>query len=161
VGKTIKEEIEGQVVSHIPENEFDMVSAASDAVRTETHITLTRAGKSGVPQVEVEREVLERIISLCPHEHEMKNQLHGQQCYYQAHLASLGQLPLEEQSKWGNIIAFTREGRNIRISGWGPNSEMESVQELTLRHAQENLDMVGRALAVSALGGEPALLAPR
>jgi hypothetical protein len=73
----------------------------------------------------------------------------------------LRQLLPEEQSKWENMLELMKDGRNITISGSGRDSELESVQELTLKYAQENLEKVDQALAVSALGGEPALLALR
>jgi hypothetical protein len=73
----------------------------------------------------------------------------------------LGQLEKENRQKWENSIELRREGRNIEVSGRGPSSEFQSVQEVVMGYELENLDNVERALAVSALGGEPAFLAPR
>jgi hypothetical protein len=91
----------------------------------------------------------------------MTIQLHGHQCYEQADYARSRQLQPEEQAKGDNMLELISEGRTIEISGWGRDPEMESVQELTLEYAQENLGKVEQALAVSALGVEPTLLAPR
>jgi hypothetical protein len=161
IGKVVVEHIDGQIVSHIPEHEFDMVSTATAAVWTDAHVTLARTEKSGVPEVEVEREVLERIISLCPRGHKMTIQLHSGQCCALPDHAHSRQLPPEEQEKWDNVLGLMSESRNIEISGWGRDSEMESVQELTLSYARENLDKVSQTLAVCALDGERALLDPR
>jgi hypothetical protein len=43
VGKSVKEEIDGQILNHIPEHEFDSEPVATAAVWTDTHITRTRA----------------------------------------------------------------------------------------------------------------------
>jgi hypothetical protein len=88
------------------------------------------------------------MISLCPQGHTMKIQFHSQQRYDQANCTNTGQVPQEGKQKWETFIQLIREGRNIGVVGWGRASECESVQELTFEYV------------VSALGGQPALLAP-
>jgi hypothetical protein len=52
------------------------------------------------------------------------------------------------------------EGRHLEFLGFGHREGFESIQRLMMGYAQENLDKVAQALAVCALSGEPAPLAP-
>jgi hypothetical protein len=66
----------------------------------------------------------------------------------------------EELIKWENMRSMAAQGRHSEILGFGHRDGFESIQRLMMGYAQENLEKVAHALAVSALGGEPALLAP-
>jgi hypothetical protein len=69
-------------------------------------------------------------------------------------------LPPEEQSKGENIIRMAREGRELKVAGFGPMEGFDDIQRLAVVYAKENMDRVVQSLDVYALGGEPALLAP-
>jgi hypothetical protein len=52
------------------------------------------------------------------------------------------------------------QGRHLEFLGFGHREGFESIQRLMVGYAQEKLDKVAQALAVCALCGEPAPLAP-
>jgi hypothetical protein len=104
IHQMVEEEIDGQVLIRLlSEEHVDLASAAAAALWTDTHITFTPAERSEISRVELEREVFESFLSLCPPGHKVEVQFQDEECYNQAHLAADGHLIDEESVKWVNI----------------------------------------------------------
>jgi hypothetical protein len=104
VQQTREMEIDGQVTVRIPASEnIDLASAVASAMWTDTHMTFTHAEHVGSTMLDLEREVLERIVSLCPPRHRVEVQFANEESYMQAKQAAEGMLESEESVKWGRM----------------------------------------------------------
>jgi hypothetical protein len=161
INQTSTMEIDGQVIVRAPSSEnVDLVSAAAAAVWADTHITLTRTLRSGISRLDLEREVLERVLTLCPSGHKVEIIFNDEESYTQAQCAAHGNLIDEELTKWENILEMVRQVRGLDVKGFGHEEGSAGTRELAWRSAQGNLEKVIQVLAVSPLGGEPAPLPP-
>jgi hypothetical protein len=66
VSRLCDEEVDGEMVSCSSENRSDLIAVATATVWTDTHITLRHPEGCGRSQADLEREMLEMVISLCP-----------------------------------------------------------------------------------------------
>jgi hypothetical protein len=156
-----KEEFDGEIVVCTPGDRSDLISVAAATVWTGTHVTLTHLERCGASTVGLEREVLERIIGLCPLGQGMTISLQDSRLDDEANRANSPQLTPEEVPKWAKTTRVMQEGRRISIAGYVDGSTNEFSWHLTEEYAEETLEKVEPSGAVRALGGEEALLAPR
>jgi hypothetical protein len=113
VQQTREMEIDGQVTVRIPSSEnVDLASAVAAAMWTDTH-----SERVGITMLDLEREVLERIVSLCPPGHRVEVQFANEESYMQAKQAAAGTLESEASVKWGRMYERTCERRRMDASG--------------------------------------------
>jgi hypothetical protein len=62
------DDVDGESVARVasPEN-IKLATSVAAGIWTDTHFSLTHAEKVGITKLDLEREVLARIISLCSH----------------------------------------------------------------------------------------------
>jgi hypothetical protein len=94
--RTREEKVDGKTVVCTQEDRSDLFSVTTATAWTDTHATVTHAFEMGALTMDLERMVLERVISLCPLGHAMKIVLQDSCLFDEANRANSEQLTPEE-----------------------------------------------------------------
>jgi hypothetical protein len=146
------EEVRGVPATCIasPDN-VDLVSSVAAGIWTVTHFSFTQAEMSGITKLDLERQAIARILSLCPPGRAVQVQFSDEESYMKAKQVVEGTLAGEDGDKWALTSSVTAQRRHLEVTGFGSEVELGRIQEVVMKFANSSL-----AKALQALRAEHA-----